>query len=156
MVDLLTLKHVISAIEEEQVGQAAIRENIAASTAAERIQVLEDIVGVELLERTQAGVIPTPAGVCTGTARACGVRILDEMRAEIAALIGRVQASAPLRRKRLQAHSRPYGRNPKLPGGHSETDSNPRRRIRRRGLLEIDRPRFCNRLSRRALVLLCK
>lgn len=61
-VDLFSLKLFLSAVEEEQIGRAAIRENISASTATKRIQDLEEIAGIQLLERTPSGVTPTPAG----------------------------------------------------------------------------------------------
>ena len=84
-IDLFTLRLFLSAVEEEQIGRAAIRENIAASTATKRIQDLEDIAGIKLLERGPKGVAPSPAGaVLVRYARA----ILDNiegLRAEIAA-----------------------------------------------------------------------
>ncbi|MEU2441746.1 LysR family transcriptional regulator [Streptomyces rubradiris] len=61
-VDLFTLRLFLSAIEEQQIGRAAIRENIAASTATKRIQILKDIAGIQLLERGPKGVVPSPAG----------------------------------------------------------------------------------------------
>jgi DNA-binding transcriptional LysR family regulator len=61
-VDLFTLKLFMTVMEERQVGRAAARENIAASAATKRIQDLEEIVGVQLFERTPRGVVPTAAG----------------------------------------------------------------------------------------------
>lgn len=61
-VDLFTLKLFLSTVEEGQIGRAAARENIAPSTATKRIQDLEDIAGLPLLDRTPRGVSPTPAG----------------------------------------------------------------------------------------------
>jgi DNA-binding transcriptional LysR family regulator len=84
-VDLFTLRLFLSAVEEQQIGRAAIRENIAASTATKRIQDLEEIAGVQLLERTPKGVSPTPAG-CVLERYLRGIfGSLDDMRAEIAA-----------------------------------------------------------------------
>lgn len=60
--DLFTLRLFLSAVEEQQIGRAAIRENIAASTATKRIQDFEEIAGIQLLERTPKGVAPTAAG----------------------------------------------------------------------------------------------
>lgn len=62
-VDLFTLKLFLTAVEERQIGRAALRENIAGSAATKRIQDLEEIVGTQLFERTPRGVIPTPAGL---------------------------------------------------------------------------------------------
>jgi DNA-binding transcriptional LysR family regulator len=84
-VDLLTLRLFLSAVEEKQIGLAAIRENVSASTATKRIHDLEHIAGIELLERTPRGVAPTPAG----TVLARHVRkifgSLEDIRSEIAA-----------------------------------------------------------------------
>ncbi|GHE83587.1 transcriptional regulator [Amycolatopsis deserti] len=84
-VDLLTLRLFLSAVEEKQIGLAAIRENVSASTATKRIHDLEHIAGLELLERTPRGVVPTPAG----TVLARHVRkifgSLEDIRSEIAA-----------------------------------------------------------------------
>jgi DNA-binding transcriptional LysR family regulator len=83
-VDLLTLKLFVSAVEEQQIGLAAIRENIAASTATKRIQDLEDIAGVKLLERGPKGVVPSAAGAVLARYVRRIFENLDDMRAEIA------------------------------------------------------------------------
>ncbi len=90
-VDLFTLRLFLSAIEERQIGLAAIRENIAASTATKRIQVLEDIAGVELLERGPKGVVPSPAGAVLERYARSIFGSLDAMRSEIAAITEGVQ-----------------------------------------------------------------
>ncbi len=82
-VDLFTLKLFLSAVEEQQIGLAAIRENIAASTATKRIQDLEEIAGVKLLERTPKGVQPSPAGAVLVRYLRAIFGQLDDMRAEI-------------------------------------------------------------------------
>ncbi|MCC6198490.1 MAG: LysR family transcriptional regulator [Burkholderiales bacterium] len=83
-VDLFTLRLFLSAVEEQQIGLAAIRENIAASTATKRIQDLEEIAGVRLLERTPKGVVPSPAGEVLARYIRTIFSQLDDMRAEIA------------------------------------------------------------------------
>ncbi|MGW4568552.1 LysR family transcriptional regulator [Streptomyces sp. NPDC004561] len=83
-VDLFTLRLFLSAIEEQQIGRAAIRENIAASTATKRIQVLEDIAGIQLLERGPKGVVPTPAGAVLARCARQIFDSLEDMRSEIA------------------------------------------------------------------------
>ena len=98
-VDLFTLRLFLSAIEEQQIGRAAFRENIAASTATKRIQDFEELLGIQLLERTPQGVRPTPAGevVARYIRRVFGE--LDDMRAEIDSfndgLRGQVFVAAP-------------------------------------------------------------
>ncbi|WP_077003011.1 LysR family transcriptional regulator [Variovorax sp. KK3] len=84
-VDLFTLRLFLTAVEEQQIGRAAIRENIAASTATKRIQDLEEIAGIELLERTPKGVMATPAGEVLARHIRAIFGSLDDMRAEIAA-----------------------------------------------------------------------
>lgn len=83
-VDLLTLKLFLSAVEEQQIGLAAIRENVAASTATKRIQELEDVAGIKLLERGPKGVVPSPAGAVLVRYIRRIFDNLDDMRAEIA------------------------------------------------------------------------
>lgn len=61
-IDLLTLRLFLAAIEEQQIGRAAAKENIAASAATKRILDLEDVVGLRLLDRIPKGVVPTEAG----------------------------------------------------------------------------------------------
>lgn len=85
-IDLFTLRLFLSAIEEQQIGLAAIRENIAASTATKRIQVLENIAGVELLVRTPKGVVPSPAGAILARHARRIFDSLDDMRSEFASL----------------------------------------------------------------------
>lgn len=84
-VDLFTLRLFLTVVEEEQISRAAIRENIAASTATKRIQDLEEIAGIQLLERTPKGVTPTPAGQVLAHYVRAIFGNLDDMRAEIAA-----------------------------------------------------------------------
>ncbi len=84
-VDLFTLRLFLSAVEEQQIGRAAIRENIAASTATKRIQDFEEIAGIQLLERTPKGVVATPAGEVIVRYIRRLFADLDDMRAEIAA-----------------------------------------------------------------------
>ncbi|TEA71962.1 LysR family transcriptional regulator [Allopusillimonas ginsengisoli] len=84
-VDLFTLKLFLSAAEEQQIGRAAIRENIAASTATKRIQDFEEIAGIQLLERTPKGVVATAAGEVVLRYIRKLFADLDDMRGEIAA-----------------------------------------------------------------------
>lgn len=84
-VDLFTLRLFLSAVEEQQIGRAAIRENIAASTATKRIQDLEEIAGLPLLARTPKGVAPTPAGEVLARHVRAIFGNLDDMRSEISA-----------------------------------------------------------------------
>ena len=83
--DLFTLRLFLSAVEEQQIGRAALRENIAASTATKRIQDFEEIAGVPLLERTPKGVVATAAGEVIARYVRKLFADMDEMRAEITA-----------------------------------------------------------------------
>lgn len=84
-VDLFTLRLFLSAVEEQQIGRAAIRENIAASTATKRIQDLEDIAGVKLLERGPKGVVPSPAGAVLVRYARQILDSIENLRSEISA-----------------------------------------------------------------------
>lgn len=83
-VDLFTLKLFLSAVEERQIARAAAHEHIAASAATKRIQDLEDITGLKLLERTAKGVVPTPAGEVLVRYIRHIFGSIDDMRAEMA------------------------------------------------------------------------
>ncbi len=83
-VDLFTLRLFLSVIDEQQIGRAALRENIAASTATKRIQDFEEIIGIQLLERTSKGVVETPAGKVVVRYVRKLFADLDDMGAEIA------------------------------------------------------------------------
>ena len=84
-IDLFTLRLFVSVVEEGQIGRAAARENIAASTATKRIQDLESITGIELLDRNAKGVVPSAAGgVMLRYARLI-VDQVEALRAEIVA-----------------------------------------------------------------------
>jgi len=60
--DLTTLKLFVSAIDHGSIARAAEREHIVASAASKRIADLETGLGVALLVRQHAGVVPTAAG----------------------------------------------------------------------------------------------
>ncbi len=85
-VDLFGLRLFLSAVEERQIGRAALREHIASSTATKRIQDLEEMIGVALLERTPHGVVATPAGDALVRCAEEMFASLDTMRAQIDAL----------------------------------------------------------------------
>jgi DNA-binding transcriptional LysR family regulator len=61
-IDLFTLKLFLSTVEEGQIGRAAVREHIVASAATKRIQDLEELAGLRLLDRNPKGVVPSAAG----------------------------------------------------------------------------------------------
>ena len=60
--DLTTLRLFVSAIELGSIAKAAEREHLVASAASKRISDLENGLGVALLVRQHAGVVPTAAG----------------------------------------------------------------------------------------------
>jgi len=60
--DLTTLKLFVGAIDHGSIAHAADREHIVASAASKRIGDLETGLGVALLIRQHAGVVPTAAG----------------------------------------------------------------------------------------------
>jgi DNA-binding transcriptional LysR family regulator len=62
-IDLLTLKLFIRVVDEGTISRAAELENIAAAAVSRRLSELEDKLGLVLLNRTNRGVTPTPAGL---------------------------------------------------------------------------------------------
>jgi DNA-binding transcriptional LysR family regulator len=60
--DLLTLKLFIAVVEEQSIARAAEREHIVASAVSKRISDLEQDLKVQLLQRHNRGITPTPAG----------------------------------------------------------------------------------------------
>ncbi|MBF6339203.1 LysR family transcriptional regulator [Nocardia abscessus] len=85
-VDIFSLRLFLSAIEERQIGLAAAREHIAASTATKRIQALETMIGLPLLDRTRTGVVPTEAGAVLARYARKMLADLDDLRSEMVAL----------------------------------------------------------------------
>lgn len=95
-VDLLTLRIFLSAVEDKQIGLAAARENVAASTATKRIHDLERITGIELLERGPKGVVPTPAGEVLARHVRSIFGSLDEIRSEISDFVDGVRGDVTI------------------------------------------------------------
>ncbi|MEV0336549.1 LysR family transcriptional regulator [Nocardia sp. NPDC050717] len=87
-VDVFSLRLFLAAVEERQIGLAAARQHIAPSTATKRIQALETMVGLPLLERTRTGVVPTEAGEVVARHARSMLAEFDDLRSEIAALHG--------------------------------------------------------------------
>lgn len=85
-VDIFSLRLFLSAVEERQIGLAAAREHIAASTATKRIQALETMIGLPLLDRTRTGVVPTEAGAVLARYARKMLADLDDLRSEMVAL----------------------------------------------------------------------
>jgi len=84
-IDVFTLRLFLSVVEEGQIGRAAARENIAASTATKRIQDLEEIAGIALLDRGAKGVVPSAAGAVMVRHARSIVDSIERLRVEIAA-----------------------------------------------------------------------
>ncbi|WP_187369165.1 LysR family transcriptional regulator [Baekduia soli] len=60
--DLTELRSLVEAADSGTLGRAALRLHISQSALTKRLQGLEQLVGTELLERSQRGVALTPAG----------------------------------------------------------------------------------------------
>ncbi|HEY6006706.1 MAG TPA: LysR family transcriptional regulator [Geobacteraceae bacterium] len=63
IIDPVSLKLFVTIVEEGTIAAAADREHIAASAVSKRISELEDLLGAQLLRRTNKGVVPTDAGL---------------------------------------------------------------------------------------------
>jgi DNA-binding transcriptional LysR family regulator len=87
-IDPFTLRLFLTAVEEGQLSRAAERENIVPSAATRRIQELEELTGIRLLERNAKGVTPSPAGQVVARHAKSVLDALDGMRCELAALQG--------------------------------------------------------------------
>jgi DNA-binding transcriptional LysR family regulator len=60
--DVADLRSLVTAADAGSVGRAAIRLRISQPALSKRLQAVEQVVGVPLLERSQSGVTLTPAG----------------------------------------------------------------------------------------------
>jgi DNA-binding transcriptional LysR family regulator len=60
--DLISLRLLLSVIEEKSITRAAAREHLTAPAVSKRLSELETQLGVQLLERHSGGVSPTAAG----------------------------------------------------------------------------------------------
>ncbi len=81
--DFFSLRLFLSVVEEQQIGLAASREHLAPSTATKRIQALEDLVGLRLLDRGRQGVVLTQAGEVLARHARSMLDDLDTLRAEL-------------------------------------------------------------------------
>jgi DNA-binding transcriptional LysR family regulator len=61
--DLVSLELFLLAVELRSLSKAAERSHIALAAASRRIALLEEMLGVAVLERSSRGVLPTPAGL---------------------------------------------------------------------------------------------
>ena len=77
--DLTTLKLFVSVIEHGSIAKAARREHIVASAASKRIGDLEAGLGVALLVRQHAGVVPTAAGEALARHAREVIKTLDQI-----------------------------------------------------------------------------
>jgi DNA-binding transcriptional LysR family regulator len=98
-VDLFTLKLFLAAIEEGQINRAALREHVVPSAATRRIQELEEIAGIKLLERSAKGVVPSPAGLVFARYSRIVLGAMDDLRREISKFTegigGHISIAAP-------------------------------------------------------------
>ncbi|MGM7648765.1 LysR family transcriptional regulator [Nocardia sp. JW2] len=90
-VDFFSLRLFLSAVEEHQIGRAAAREHIAPSTATKRIQALEAMIGVPLLDRNRTGVVPTEAGTILARYTRKMLGDIEDLRSEMTALTAQVK-----------------------------------------------------------------
>jgi DNA-binding transcriptional LysR family regulator len=84
--DLTTLKLFVSAIEHGSIASAAEREHIVASAASKRIGDLETGLGVALLVRQHAGVVPTAAGDALARHAREVIKTLDQIPGTLSTL----------------------------------------------------------------------
>lgn len=95
-VSLRQLRAFVAVYEEGSFTRAARRENATQSGTSQHVAALEDLLGAQLLARTPAGVLPTPAGDGFYARAIEALRTLDlgaaEVRARSGGVTGRVRA----------------------------------------------------------------
>lgn len=84
--DLTTLKLFVSAIDHGSITSAAEHEHIVASAASKRIGDLETGLGVSLLVRQHAGVVPTAAGEALASHAREVIKTLDRIPGALSTL----------------------------------------------------------------------
>ena len=62
MVKIRQLEYLVSIVDTSSFGQAALATNASQPTLSQQMRVLEEELGVRLLERRSGGVVPTPVG----------------------------------------------------------------------------------------------
>lgn len=85
--DLTTLKLFVGAIDNGSIASAAEREHIVASAASKRIGDLETGLGVALLVRQHAGVVPTAAGDALARHAREVIKTLDRIPGALSTLV---------------------------------------------------------------------
>ena len=81
--DLVSLRLLISVIENRNITRSARANNIAASAVSKRISDLELRIGARLLYRSSDGVSPTPAGEALYCHAKRMIRLLEALEAEL-------------------------------------------------------------------------
>lgn len=81
--DPTSLRLFVSVVEERTIAAAAAREHIAASAVSKRISELEAVLKTELLDRSNKGIRPTPAGVALLSLARGVLHDLDEIQAQM-------------------------------------------------------------------------
>jgi DNA-binding transcriptional LysR family regulator len=81
--DPTSLRLFVSVVETRTIAAAAEREHIAPSAVSRRISELETALKTELLERSNRGIQPTPAGVALLNLARGVLHNLDEIRAQM-------------------------------------------------------------------------
>lgn len=89
--DPVSLRLFIAVCEERNIALAAQREAIVPSAVSKRISQMEEMAGVQLLERGRRGVQVTPAGETLWRYARESLALLDRMQAELGAFAGGVQ-----------------------------------------------------------------
>lgn len=83
-VDPVSLRLFLAALDEGSLSRAAVRLNLVPSAVSKRMAELEDLFGVQLLERGIKGVRATPAGNALASHARLVLQNMDRMRREMA------------------------------------------------------------------------
>lgn len=113
MITLRQIQSVVAVVEERSFTRAASRENATQSGVSQHVKAVEAALGVDLFQRTNDGVVPTPAGqryyqhcidvlrtldLAKGEARATGSSVTGKIRAGIIPAFTRTALAPALER----------------------------------------------------------
>jgi len=96
--DLVSLELFLHAVDTRSLSKAATRSHIALAAASRRIALLEEMLGVGLLDRSSRGVQPTPAGLAL-------VHHARQVLQEVGRLTGELSEYAKGVKGRVRLHS---------------------------------------------------
>lgn len=96
-IDTRSARIFLTIAEEGSIAKAAAREHMVPSAVSKRLQELEEVVGVCLVERSQRGITLTPAGEAMAHHSRLIVQAIDKMQAEMGDYVNGVRGHLRVR-----------------------------------------------------------